>query len=441
MTSKFFLLFAGAMLWRTAPAQDTTYLSLLFLGDIMQHDSQRKAAYIPDNENYDYSQCFRWIAPHLQAADVTIGNLEVTLAGEPYAGYPRFSAPDALARDLKRAGVDVLVTANNHSLDRGRPGLERTLEVLRAHQLLATGTFKDSAERATQYPLQIEQKGFRLSLLNYTYGTNGIPVTAPNIVNLIDTVQIVKDMNAARSQQSDIIIVFFHWGSEYQSQPTAWQKALARLCFREGAQLVVGAHPHVLQPMEWDQSKNHVVAYSLGNFVSGQRPRYRDGGATLRVVLQKISTSKQACTIISAADYHLQWVYRDSRQRYFVLPAAAFETDTVVVQPTQSREALRQFLADSRALFSRYNTQVAEDSLDMFRVWITSDSLLLDHPVIRMYKPSREEKPEVAGWYTVALKDVQTAIRVATEITQTTPYRHAAIVRVPKRRTRQSSPR
>lgn len=412
----------------------STRVELLFLGDIMQHDSQIAAAYQKETGEYDYSDCFRWIAPHLRAADLTIGNLELTLAGPPYKGYPQFSAPDALVRDLKKAGVDVLVTANNHSMDRGKVGVERTIEILERERIPATGTFKDSVARAQHYPLLIEKNGFRISLLNYTYGTNGIAVTPPNIVNRIDTVQIMIDLGAARLQKPDLVVVFFHWGSEYQSQPTAWQKTLRELCFREGAQLVVGAHPHVLQPMEWYREKNQVVAYSLGNFVSGQRPRYRDGGATLRVTLRKNDVDSVPKTIVENAEYHLQWVHRDSRQRYFVLPAADFQADTVLLSTTASRESLNLFLKDSRDLFSKFNRAVAEDSAAAFRVWISGDSTLDPNPLLDFYQTQRANIYGENAWVTAEFPDADTAIRAAHDIGEKTPYHHAAVLRLARRK-------
>ena len=250
-----------------ASAQDTLRLSLLFVGDVMQHDSNIAAAYDMQSKKYNYASCFEYVAPIVRSADLAIGNLELTLAGSPYKGYPQFSAPDALAIELKRIGMDILVTANNHSLDRRRKGLERTLKVLDSLEILHTGTFRDSLERSSVYPLLIEKNGFTFSLLNYTYGTNGIAVTKPNIVNLIDTVAIKADLEKARSQHSDAIIVFMHWGIEYQSLPNQEQKKLAALCLREGAKLVIGSHPHVLQPMVWNKNEDQLIAYSLGNFI------------------------------------------------------------------------------------------------------------------------------------------------------------------------------
>lgn len=360
-------------------AQDTTRLSLLFLGDVMQHDSQIAAARQSDG-SFNYAECFQFAKPLLQSADITIGNLEVTLAGRPYKGYPQFSAPDALAVELRNVGVDVLVTANNHCVDRGRKGLERTIDVLDSLALPHTGTFKDSLDRALHYPLRVEKEGFVLSLLNYTYGTNGIAVSQPNIVNRIDTVQIAADVEKAKATLPDAIIVFFHWGSEYQSQPNAWQRKVANFCFQRGVKMVIGAHPHVLQPMEWHKDRDQLVVYSMGNFVSGQRDRYKNGGGTVRVELQKVKQDSLATTMIRDVEYDLQYVYRNARKKYFLLPVRDFEADTTVVRETSEQAQLKQFAQDSRDLFSKYNQNVRESmriyETDSSQYAISADSLV-----------------------------------------------------------------
>lgn len=349
------LLFAATLV-----AQDTTRLTLLFTGDIMQHDSNIAAAWDKEKKQYDYASCFQYIAPILRSADCTIGNLELTLAGAPYKGYPQFSAPDALAVALKDVGFDVLVTANNHSADRGRKGIERTIRVLDSLQMRHTGTFLDSTNRAQQYPLIIEQKGIKISLLNYTYGTNGLPVPKPNVVNLIDTTQIANDLIRARAQQSDVIIVFFHWGDEYQSLPNNKQKQLATWCLKKGVSIVMGAHPHVLQPMEWNKEQNQLVVYSLGNFLSGQRPRYRDGGAMVWLDLIKVTKDSVSSTWIRNAAYELEWVYKSSDNYFTMLPLRYFESDTVVIKEPALQQAKEQFKTDSRSLLQKHNVNVTE---------------------------------------------------------------------------------
>lgn len=353
------------MMWVSvsAFAQDTTRLSLLFLGDIMQHDSQIQSAYNPVTKKYEYDACFQFVKPYFESVDLAIGNLELTLAGAPFKGYPQFCAPDELAHALKNAGMDVLVTANNHSLDRGKKGVERTIKMLDSLGFIHTGTFRDSADRAQLYPLIIERKGFRLALLNYTYGTNGIRLTKPNIVNLIDTAQMHKDILKAQQLKPDMVIVFTHWGLEYQSQPSAEQKMLTELFFRWGVQFVIGSHPHVLQPMQWRKEQQQLVAYSLGNFISGQRPRYRNGGAMLRVELSKITKDSLATTQIDSAGYLLEWVYRtaDSKQHFYSLPVNEFETDTTgFIKDETSKTLFKEFIDDSRKLFDQYNINLRE---------------------------------------------------------------------------------
>jgi poly-gamma-glutamate capsule biosynthesis protein CapA/YwtB (metallophosphatase superfamily) len=347
----------------SAFAQDTTRISLLFLGDLMQHDSQIKAAYDPSAKQYDYSSCFQFVKPYLASADLAIGNLEVTLAGPPYKGYPQFSAPDEFALTLKDAGMDVLVTANNHCLDRGRKGLERTIMMLDSLGIIHTGTFRDTVERMNDYPMLFEKNGFSFALLNYTYGTNGIPVTKPNIVNTIDTAVIRKDIIKAKQTLPDAIIVFMHWGQEYQSLPSKWQKDVTEFCFRLGAKLVIGAHPHVLQPMEWRKESDQLIVYSLGNFVSGQRDRYKNGGAMLRVDLMKTVLDSVSTTRIDSAGYILEWVYRtaDAKKDYYILPVPSFEQDTTAfIKDEASRLAFKTFIEDSRKLFKKYNVNLKE---------------------------------------------------------------------------------
>lgn len=350
--------------------QDTTRLSIMFVGDIMQHDSQIAAACDTLTKNYDYTSCFQYIKPYLDSADMAIANLEVTLAGSPYKGYPQFSAPDELLTTIKDVGVDVLVTANNHCVDRGRKGLERTIMMLDSFNISHTGTFADTVDRLNDYPLMVHQKGFALSVLNYTYGTNGISVEKPNMVNLIDTVVIRKDLLKAKESNPDVIIVFMHWGSEYQSLPNKFQKDITDFCFLHGAKLVIGSHPHVLQPMEWRKDTDQLVAYSLGNFVSGQRKRYTDGGAMLQVELEKITLSDSSTTHILNSNYQLEWVYRTSgrNRKYYILPTDKFEstlleTDVnleLPILPLTDKQSFKLFLDDSRALFKKHNLNIEE---------------------------------------------------------------------------------
>ncbi len=422
----------------TSIAQDTTRIKLLFVGDIMQHDSNIAGAYNPATKKYDYSACFEYVAPILRSADLAIANLELTLAGPPYKGYPQFSAPDALAVELKRSGIDVLVTANNHCVDRRRKGLERTIDVLDSLGFQHTGTFKDSIARATTYPLIIEKDGFQFSLLNYTYGTNGIPISKPNIVNLIDTVVLKIDLAKAREQQSDAIIVFLHWGLEYQSLPSKDQKTVAALCLREGAKLVIGSHPHVLQPMVWNKEADQVIVYSLGNFVSGQRPRYRDGGAMFWVELQKVKQDSIATTSVKNAEYELEWVQKTGSKPDFVsFPFRYFEGDTLLGKNKASQDAFKLFAKDSRTLLNKHNINVKElihkksDTLIYsIRLAVNElDSTQLADPILNFYGVEKVEFENSTTFMLGTFYELEIARQALVDLQTKTSIGPARIVR------------
>ena len=187
-----------------APAQGQS-LKIIFAGDLMGHTPQHKAALKTDG-SYDYTPCFRYVRDYIRSADLAILNLEVTLAGPPYTGYPQFSSPRELAVAAKEAGFDIFTTANNHCMDRGKAGLERTLRVLDTLGIPHLGTYRDRQQRDQEHPLIVNRNGIRLALLTYTYGTNGIPAVSPNVVNLIDTADMARDLAVARLRGADFII-------------------------------------------------------------------------------------------------------------------------------------------------------------------------------------------------------------------------------------------
>jgi poly-gamma-glutamate synthesis protein (capsule biosynthesis protein) len=347
-------------------SQDST-LTLLFIGDVMGHSPQINSAYAPEFKSYSYDSVFSRIKPFIEKCDISIANLEVTLAGAPYTGYPTFSSPDELAVALKNAGVDVLATANNHSADRGKNGITRTINVLNQQAIAHTGTFVSQAERDSVYPLILEKNGFRIALLNFTYGTNGIPVPAPTRVNLIDTAQIRMDYEKARALCVDEVIAFVHWGEEYMSEPNSQQEQLADYLHHLGIRIVIGSHPHVLQRMEaafdTDSTQGRVTVYSLGNFVSNQRARYRNGGAVAYVKLAK----RQAKSAITSTGYLLAWVHtpvRQGKKLYQVLPVSQYEQIQGYFSAADHL-LFSEFVKDSRELYQRRNINVSEIVYDV----------------------------------------------------------------------------
>ena len=285
-------------------------IRLIFAGDVMGHTTQTKGAWRDGGDScYNFMPTFQGVKDYISSADLSIANLEVTFAGEPYTGYPRFSSPVALADALKDTGFELLLTANNHILDNGAKGLGLTLDALDKLGFLRTGSFKDSTDRENRNPLMIQKNGFNLAFLNYTYGTNGLSAGPPVIVNYMDTLQIVNDLAKCRTLDADYIIACIHWGEEYQNKENEVQRQFAGFLARNGCNLIVGGHPHVVQPIHKiavDKADSVLVAWSLGNFVSNQRWRYSDGGIMLEVTLTKTDSE------VELQSYKVEpfWVHR-----------------------------------------------------------------------------------------------------------------------------------
>jgi poly-gamma-glutamate capsule biosynthesis protein CapA/YwtB (metallophosphatase superfamily) len=248
------------------------------------------------------------------------------------------------------------VTANNHSLDRNQQGFEQTLRLLDSLHIQHTGTFRDTTERNRLNPLIISKNNIRFALLNYTYGTNGFKVHKPNIENYIDTVQIRADIETSKAKQADFIIVILHWGNEYERFPDKEQYAIGEFIRKCGADAVIGSHPHVVQPVNifrnvHDSTSYFPLVFSLGNFVSNQRDRYRDGGIMFQLDVEKVTSTR-----VKAYYYMPIWVYKGiirKKMGYRVIPPFMFDNavhDLNIGDTDQ--EKCKEFYNDTRAHLS-----------------------------------------------------------------------------------------
>ena len=280
-----------------------------------------------------------WVRERFRAADAAIVNLETTLSESgPYTGYPCFRSPAALAEALDSLGVDITVLANNHCCDGGSKGIRTTIRELDRHGIEHTGVFLDSSDFRARHPLRFEAGGIRFALLNYTYGTNGLPVPSGLSVNPIDTVRIAADLAAVEHDGVDCVIACMHWGNEYERRPNKVQRQLAGFLRRHGVDLIVGSHPHVVQPYE--QDSNGIVLYSLGNFVSNQRKRYCDGGivATVEVTRSPDGSLRYSLELTPV------WVLTPG---YRITPSEVGDT---LSMPADSRLRYERFMTDTRLL-------------------------------------------------------------------------------------------
>ena len=276
---------------------DTLEVTLSFVGDIMGHLPLIQAHRQPDG-TYDFTQVFNDLKDDFSRVDYTIGNLETVVGCFPYTGYPMFSSPVELADACRLAGIDMMVTANNHTCDRNKKGIVRTIDVLDSLGLAHTGSFKSQQSFEEDYPKYFEVKKVRFALLNYTYGTNGLPIPEGTVVNLLDSAAIARDVTEARKLNVDFVIAFVHWGQEYSSQPNEVQIGYANWMCELGIDAIIGAHPHVVQPFEFlslNQKSPIPVFYSLGNFISNQRERYENGGIVAEITFKKCNRTKFPC--------------------------------------------------------------------------------------------------------------------------------------------------
>jgi poly-gamma-glutamate synthesis protein (capsule biosynthesis protein) len=359
----------------------------------MQHETQLKSAQI-GADSYSYDSCYIYVSPIFKQADLTILNLEVPLGPKPYAGYPAFCAPVAYATALQNAGVNTMITANNHSCDKGSGGIKGTIEKLDSLGIIHTGMFSDSAQYASRYPLMIEKNGIKLAVLNYTYGTNGIKVPYPYIVNLINEEQIVADVDSAKNLQADIIVACMHWGDEYVLYPNRRQKKLANLLDSLGVRLIIGSHPHVVQPMIFQPAdsmrESRLTVYSLGNFISNQRKPNTDGGAMVRVILSKHNDSIS----IDSVSYLLTWVHTptvNKKKKFYVLPVSHFEQDSSFWKnDIAAFNAMQTFASNARSLLNKENKEISEE----FVYWLSDSIRFKEQVVIVDTLNTQDSKPD-----------------------------------------------
>ena len=299
---------------------DTTF-TLTAIGDIMCHNTQYIDAYNDETGEYDFSYVFDDISLYTKTADICVGNLETTFAGEDvgYSSYPTFNTPDSLAYELKDIGVDVLSTAGNHALDKGFNGLSRTIDVLNDADISHLGTYKTKEEQDKTLIKYV--KGIKIAFVNFTYGTNGIPIPSdkPYCVNLIDENLMKEQIDRAKEEEPDIIIACMHWGTEYKTTPSSTQEQLADFLFKNGVDIILGTHPHVLEPMEKrtvtlddGTTKDDFVIYSLGNFIADQNAEYTRDSIILNIDITKHTDGK---ITIDNYEYVPIYMYKDTSKK------------------------------------------------------------------------------------------------------------------------------
>lgn len=313
-------------------------ITLGFVGDIMVHNSQLRRAWLGEDKSgndlgYDFSPAFEWFAPYLKEPDLMIGNLETTFGGpdsawitdeeyafREYQAYPTFTAPDELAFALADAGFDLLGTANNHCMDSNLEGVSRTLRVLADAGLESTGT----AASGSPLPWRGNVRGYSISIIAWTASVNGLissrgmePVNVFNARGNDSRLQeMLAEIQNEAARKPDLVILSIHWGQEYFDEPDQYQKNLAALAIKAGADIIIGSHPHVFQPIE--VRGDVFIAWSLGNFISSQRFRegdraWVDGSAMLNLEINRDKEGKARVNSAAFVPLYVHWTSEDIR--------------------------------------------------------------------------------------------------------------------------------
>lgn len=266
-------------------------VSISMVGDVLMHNPTLKSG-LQEDGSYNYDHLFKNVKKHMENTDISLANQEVILGGTDLgiSAYPAFNAPQELGDSLVQSGFNTILHATNHTLDKGEKGVDSALTYWKEKHPETTvlGIHESQEDRDQIYIF--EKKGFKIAILNYTYGVNGnrIPEDRPYIVDLMDKSQMEKDIRKA-NELADYVIVCPHWGTEYVFEATDEQKEWTDFFLKQGVDLVIGTHPHVIEPVEWveDGENKMLVFYSLGNFVSCQDKWYRMLGAMANVKLLK----------------------------------------------------------------------------------------------------------------------------------------------------------
>ncbi|MFI5236347.1 MAG: CapA family protein [Ignavibacteriales bacterium] len=338
--------------------------TLCFVGDLMCHSTQFNYAKV-GADSFDFKGVYREVREYLSTPDLTIGNLETVIAGEGkgYSGYPYFNAPDDFVYALKKAGFDLLITANNHALDQGWNGVTRTIEVINQNNVHRTGTFTSQEDRDSLRIFLVNS--IKIAFLAYTENTNGLPMPKGKdfVINLIDENLIRKDIRKAREKNVDVVLVHLHYGPEYNREPSEYQKEIVSKIIALGADIIIGGHPHVIQPFHYFKTNNTkmdsgFIAYSMGNFISNQRWRYSDAGIILNMQISKNRFTDSV--YIRNVDYLPTWVFKGETEKgreYIILPSQISDTDSVYTFLTdEDRKLMNEAFDDTKEIITKYNS-------------------------------------------------------------------------------------
>ncbi len=359
------------------------YATIRIVGDLMCHSTQFNYAKV-SADSFDFTGVYKEVKNYLSAADLTIGNLETVTAGKSksYSGYPYFNAPDDFVSALKDAGFKLLVTANNHAIDQGEKGVTRTIEQIVKNGMNYSGTASSQADKDSIRIFDLN--GIKIAVLAYTENTNGIqiPKGKDYLVNLVNSDSIANDIFKARNEGAEIVLVQFHYGEEYEREPNTYQKQTVDSTISRGADIIIGSHPHAIQPLKYFKTENAkldtgLIAYSMGNFISNQRWRYSDAGLILSITLAK--NILKDSVYISDVQYLPTWVFKGEvggKKEYVIIPEDPSKPDsTYNYLSEKDLKDMKQAFEDTKEIITKYTSNVSLTGQNQFVQKTSQDSI------------------------------------------------------------------
>ncbi|TJX65216.1 CapA family protein [Soehngenia saccharolytica] len=309
--------------------EKNTEIDILFAGDIMLHMPQINSAKV--SLGYDFTPPFQYVKPYVEKADFAIANIETSFSDKdkPFSGFPLFNSPVEILDAIKLTGFDLLSTANNHVLDQGRDGIIKMIDEIDKRELLYVGTSKDIY---TPYRI-VDVEGIKIGIMTYAFYLNGLNSRLTDdergrMINVFEEKRAIKDIENAKADGAEFIILFLHWGNEYQTTASDYQRQTAKTLAENGADIIIGSHPHVIQDSETIDvgNKKVNVFYSLGNFYSNQRKEtmgnsLTEDGAMLNLHIVKDNLSNEVK--LERVTPIPTWVYKrktNEKNEYFILP-------------------------------------------------------------------------------------------------------------------------
>lgn len=331
--------------------QETSYVKLMFVGDIPINKRVVESAYRSETHTYDFQPIFHYIRPYLNLGDIVAGSLETTIGTPPFGRFPQYRSPKDIATSLKYTGFNLLFTANGKSIYQNSETWKTQNEILDGVKINTTGSFENSEDRFKNNPLIIEKRGVKLAFLNYIDGIDNATNITP-IINAMDTHLAKKDIQLAKERGAEFIVVYMHWGEEFEVRSNARQQILSKMLTDAGADLIVGTHTHTVQDMnvqtyeEANGERKALTVYSMGDFLSTANSTKVNSSAIFEVIVSKNKSSKA----IKIEDYGYIPTYcysynYNGKLTWSVVPVRQVELDNIEIQLISPSERQQMMMA------------------------------------------------------------------------------------------------